>query len=219
MGKRPTAFDATVFDGASLFDAAEAISERFGRSRITVEYSKLRQRLDAFRADAGWRPATVNSVILSIDPRSEGQQRFEAMLRHSGFEPDVLYYRDAFVSLPPGRSPNDGGPRSPVSVAARVAYIAGLMARYPATQFIVVTHSFELHGPLTDLAQRNAEGKVGLAYFASLLDFRWRLAGLLDGNLGITFFDLDPYGQELVGIDLVGKEHEPGDSRLGLSRF
>ena len=210
---------ATVVDGASLFDAAEAIGDRFGRSKVTVDYTKLNERLANLRSLAGWNPATVSTILLSIDPSSEGQQRFQSMLKHAGFEPDVVYFRDAFVSLPPGRSPADASAKSTVSLASRITYIAGLMARYPSSEFLVITHSFELHGPLLDLADRLNQGKVGLAYFGSLLDYRWRLAGLMDGKLNINFFDLDPYGHELVGVELVAKASDPQQFRSGLKRF
>ena len=214
-----TSHHATVVDGASLFDAAEAIGDRFGRSKVTVDYTKLNERLADLRRQANWNPATVSTIMLSIDPNSEGQQRFQSMLKHAGFEPDVVYFRDAFVSLPPGRSPADASAKSTVSLASRITYIAGLMSRYPSSEFLVITHSFELHGPLLDLADRLNQGKVGLAYFGSLLDYRWRLAGLMDGKLNIEFFDLDPYGHELVGVELVAKVSDPQQFRSGLKRF
>lgn len=210
---------ATVVDGASLFDAAEAIGDRFVRSKVTVDYTVLNECLAKMRQEAGWYPAAVSTILLSIDPNSEGQQRFQSMVKHAGFEPDVVYFRDAFVSLPPGRSPADASAKSTVTLASRLTYIAGLMARYPSSEFLVVTHSFELHGPLLDLADRLNPGKVGLAYFGSLLDYRWRLAGLMDGKLGIEFFDLDQYGRELVGVELDGRANDHQQFRSGLKRF
>jgi len=214
-----TSHHATVVDGASLFDAAEAIGNRFGRSKVTVDYTKLNERLADLRRQEGWSTATVSTILLSIDPNSEGQQRFQTMLKHAGFEPDVVYFRDVFVSLPPGKSPADTSAKSTVTLASRLTYIAGLMARHPSSAFLVVTHSFELYGPLLDLAERLDQGKVGLAYFGSLLDYRWRLAGLMDGKLGIKFFDLDPYGQELVGVELISKATDQQQFRSGLKRF
>jgi hypothetical protein len=214
-----TSLDATILDGASLFDAMEILGERFSRSQIKLDYGKLRQRLDALRREADWRPATLSTILLSLDPASEGQQRFMTMLNHSGFEPDVIHFRDAFASLPPGRSPGEAATKSQVSLAARIAYIAGLMLRHPDPHFLVVSHSFELCGPLTDLARRLPKGKVGLAYFGTLLDYRWKSAGLFDGQLGIEFFDLDEWGQELVGIELISRPGAQSDARTGLARF
>jgi hypothetical protein len=68
--------DPTIIDGPSLFEAAEIIAERFGRQRVTVDYPKLKQRLDAIRREQGWRPASSTTIMLSLDPASEAQQRF-----------------------------------------------------------------------------------------------------------------------------------------------
>jgi hypothetical protein len=219
MAKSKPALDPTIVDAASLFDASEAIAERIGRNKVTIDYGKLRECLDSLRTGHGWRPGSPNEILLSIDPNSEGQQRFHSMLRHSGFEPDLLHFRDTFVSVPPGRSPNEMTGKSIVSLAPRIAYITGLMARHTDTHFLVVSHSFELYGPLADLSQRVPNGKVGIAYFASLLDFRWKAAGLLDGKLEVTFFDLDPFGSDLMGVDLTGRPSSGIDTRAGLSRF
>lgn len=225
---KTTSFDPTILDGASLYDAGVVIAERFGRTKVTLEYSKLCKRLNDLRATAGWREASLSPILLSINPNSEGQQRFQSMLRHSGFEPDVIHYRDTFVSLPPGRSPSEatGKPIKPMaSLAPRIAYIAGLIALHADSdpQFLVVSHSFELYGPLTDLAHRVRKGKVGIAYFASLLDYRWKATGLLDkeqgGDGSVKFFDLDPYGKELLGVDLGGAASAHTEARAGLSRF
>ena len=215
----PNAHYATVVDGASLFDAADAIGERFGRAKITIDYTRLHKRLQELRQLSGWHPSTINSIVLSMDPSSEGQQRFQSMLRHSGFEPDVVYFRDAYVSLPPGRNPSDAAAKSAVSLAPRIAYIAGLMARFPTSEFLVVSHSYELCGPLVDLAERMQRGRVGLAYFGSLLDYRWRLAGLMEKKLPIDYFDLDEFGQELIGVDLIGRVSSEHQAYSGLKQF
>ncbi len=201
----------TLVDGHSLFGAAEAIGSRFGRPKVTIDYAALYERLSLLRTAAEWEPASINPITLSIDPASEGQQRFLSMVKHSGFEPDTVFYRDVFVSLPPGRTPNESDAKSPVSLASRINYIIGLMARHPGSQFLVVSHSFEHYWPLIDLASRLEKGKVGLAYFGSLLDFRWRLAGLLDNRdekLPIEFFDLDNFAFDLMGVELTTKSRD-----------
>ncbi len=214
-----TSLDPTLIDAASLFDASEVIAERAGRAKVTIDYTKLRACLDSLRVEHMWRPATLNTILLSIDPNSEGQQRFQSMLRHAGFEPDVVHYRDTYVSVPPGRSPNEMSGKPVVSLAPRIAYIAGLMSRHPAAHFLVVAHSFELFGPLSDLRHRMPEGKVAIAYFASLLDYRWKAAGLFDGKVDIEFFDLDPFGDELLGVDLESGPSSTREARSAFSRF
>ena len=217
---KANSLDTTVLDGASLFSAVEAIGDRFSRSRITLDYSKLRQRLDDCRLHARWRPACLNTMLLSLDPASEGQQRFTSMLEHSGIEPDVVHYRNAFVSLPPGKSPAESVAKSQVSLCARIAYICGLMVQHPDSHFLVVSHSFELCDPLSDLARRiGRHGKVGLAYFGSLLDYRWKATGVLDEQGGVEFFDLDNWGEDLLGVELIGRPDTRGGDRAGLARF
>ena len=214
-----SSLDPTLIDAASLFDASEVIAERAGRAKVTIDYTKLRACLDSLRRDHGWRPATLNTILLSIDPSSEGQQRFQSMLRHAGFEPDIVHFRDTFVSVPPGRSPNEMSGKPVVSLAPRIAYIAGLMARHPTAQFLVVSHSFELFSALTDLRHRMPDGKVAIAYFGSLLDYRWKAAGLFDGKVDFEFFDLDPFGDELMGVDLGTRPSTAREVRSVFSRF
>ncbi|MGO8753356.1 MAG: hypothetical protein ACLQNE_46055 [Thermoguttaceae bacterium] len=207
-------------DGISLHGAQELLSERYARNRVSIDYTRLIATLNHFREEEGWKPATTTTMHLSADPSSEGSQRFQTMLRHAGIELDVIHYRDTFVSLPPGRSPAESSSKPISSFASRLTYVAGLMARFPDSQLLIVSHAFELCGPLVDLARRLSGGRVGIAYFASLLDYRWRLAGLLDGKLqNVDFCDLDPYGKDLVGIDLVGQAPPGTDIRNGLSRF
>lgn len=207
----------TVVDDASLFHAAHVIGERFGRT-IGIDYPRLHKRLQELRQQTGWHPSTINSVVLSVDPSSEGQELFQSMLRRSGFEPDVVCFRDAHASPAPGRN-SYVSVKSPISLASRIAYIAGLMAGYPTSEFLVVSHSFELYGPLVDLAKRMEFGRVGLAYFGSLLDYRWRSAGLMEKKLGIDYFDLDKFGQEIVGVDLVGRMASEFRAHSGLKQF
>jgi hypothetical protein len=216
------ALDATVVDAASLFDAGEFLSEQFSR-RVTVDYPRLKELLDRLRLNEGWRPADRTTILVSWDPNSEGQRKFHGMLQHADYETDVSHYRDSFASLPPGRTPGEFSNSKPLkSFAARLAYISGLMARYPESHFLVVTHSFELFSPLTDLARRFAEGghgKAGIAYFGTLMDYRWKSAGLFEQDSPIKFFDLDKYGQELVGFELLRREQGGRESQAGLSRF
>jgi hypothetical protein len=216
------ALDVTVVDAASLFDAGEFLSEQFSR-RVTVDYPRLKELLDRIRVADGWRQSARTTILVSWDPNSEGQRKFHGMLQHAGFETDVSHYRDSFASLPPGRTPAEFSNNKPLkSFAARLAYIAGLMARYPDSHFVVVTHSFELFPPLIDLARRFADegnGKVGVAYFASLMDYRWKAAGLFETDSTVKLFDLDPYGEELVGFELVRRGRAERDNQAGLSRF
>jgi hypothetical protein len=144
----------------------------------------------------------MDLALVSIDTKSDTQGRFIAALERFGYTVDPIDFRHAFVSMPPGRHPGDDGERSIISIAPRIAYIAGLLASSPDAQLLVVSHSFEIVAPLQDLARKAQKGRVGIAYFASLIDFRFKTSGLLDRNLrqgGVEFFDLEESLPELFG--------------------
>jgi hypothetical protein len=220
MAKQP--IDHTIVDGASLYDAADFLAERFGRERVTIDFSRLRERLNEARTQFGWRPTTSNTILLSIDTNSEGPRRFMEMLKHAGFDPDASHYRQTFISPPPGRNQIDASAKPITSLSSRISYIAGLMARHKGAQLLVVSHAFELYGPLIDLQRRldsEGKGRVGIAYFSSLMDQRWKSTGLMDKKSGIEFFDLEDYSDELVGLELTDRSTPTADDRVGLSRF
>jgi hypothetical protein len=138
------------------------------------------------------------------------------------FEVDVFYYRDNFVSTPPGRHPaeffdKDKGLRPFISLAPRLAYAIGRQCRFPEPQVLVLTHCFELYYPLAHLARSTPRARVGLVYFSSLLDHRWKLTGLFDSDSPIFFFDLDPFASEILGgIELTGPKAAPEPKRSGV---
>jgi hypothetical protein len=204
--------DPTIFDSNSLFDAAEFLAKRGKRERVNIDYTKLGACLEGWRATHGWRPSSMKSVLLATNPASDGQRRFIAILRQAGFTPDEIHYRDAFVSTPPGISPSEVSAEAMVeSLAARISYILGLVARHDDVQVLVVSHAFELYGPLCDLARRFPKGKVGLAYFRSLLDYRWRPIVREDQiqSAGIQFMDLEPFARDLFGVDTFDSSAPP----------
>jgi len=76
---------------------------------------------------------------------------------------------------------------------------------------------------MLNFAQRNERARVGLAFFGSLLDYRWKQGGLFDSENPIEFFDLDDHSAELLGgIDLSGRARSQvaaSPSGSGLSRL
>jgi hypothetical protein len=144
----------------------------------------------------------MDLAIVSVDPKSDMQGRFIAALERFGYTVDPVDFRHAFVSMPPGRHPGDDGERSVISVASRISFLAGLLARSNDAQLLVVTHSFEVFPALQELARRTPNGRVGIAYFSSLIDFRFRSTGLLDNKPlqgGVQFYDLEDALPELFG--------------------
>lgn len=196
-------FSANVLDGPSLFQAAtEGMPGRFGTERLSVDYSSMHAALARWRIEAGWDPAKLNTLLLAIDPDSTSQKKFRQHVAGDGYVPKNVDYREAYVSLPPGRRIADANSPPITTMAADIAYIAGVATSFASVQLLVVTHAFEVARPLNSLAKRVEGARVGLAYFEGLLDPRWRTAGLLDGKMGIEFFDLTPHAQQIVGVDL-----------------
>jgi hypothetical protein len=128
---------------------------------------------------------------------------------------DPVDFHDAFVSLPPGQLPGEGaGYRSIISFAPRIAYMAGLLAKSPESQLLVVTHSFDVYWPLLQLAQRLTRGGVALAYFSSMLDYRWRRVFASQPSSGgnkVRFYDLQDSLFELLGA----RDTQASERQLG----
>jgi hypothetical protein len=194
-----------VIDCASLFSVADATAKLHDVQRYNFNYTLLRQRLADARKELGFGPAETNLAIVSVDPSSDPQMRFVDALGKLGYEVDAVDFHDAFVSLPPGQLPGpESGYRSIISFAPRMAYLAGLLAKSPDSELLVVTHSFDVYWPLQTMARRLTRGRAGLAYFSSMLDFRWRrtidktAAQSSSGSI-VKFYDLQGSLFELLG--------------------
>ena len=202
-------------DCASLFSVADATAKLHDVQRYNLNYGALRQKLADARKDLGFAPAETDLAMVSLDPSSEPQRRFVDAIAKLGYEVDAVDFHDAFVSLPPGQLPSEeSGYRSTISFAPRIAYLAGLMAKSQDSQLLVVTHSFDVYWPLQALARRLPRGGVALAYFSSMLDFRWRRIfasqSSPNGN-GVKFFDLQDSLFELLGArDTTSTERPTG---------
>jgi hypothetical protein len=193
----------SVCDCPSLFSASEAIAKRFDIQRASLDYGVLRRQMASIRSQYGWGPSEMDLAIVSIDSKSDTQARFIAALERFGYTVDPVDFRHAFVSMPPGRQPGEDGERSVISVASRITFLAGLVARSSDAQLLVVSHSFEVFPALQELARRTPHGRVAIAYFSSLIDFRYRSTGILDRKGapqgGVQFYDLEEALPELFG--------------------
>lgn len=216
-----------LLDMHSLREATDVL---VSEERVSIDFGNLKSILEnvpaAHKWEArGWVDTELHIASLSIDTKSEAQQRLsEALGRH--FEVDESYYRDNFVSTPAGRHPaevfdKEKGLRPFISLAPRLAYAIGRLSRYDEPQVLVVTHCFELFYPLVHLAQSNQGARVGLAFFSSLLDHRWKQAGLLTEGSPIDFFDLDPFASQILGgIQLTERRAaQPPPKRTGIDRL
>jgi hypothetical protein len=191
-----------AIDCASLFSVADATAKLHDVQRYSFNYSILRQRLIEARKTLGFAPSDTDLAIVSVDSNSESQRRFIEAIAKQGYEVDPVDFREAFISLPPGQLPGEEtGYRSTISFAPRIAYLAGLLAKSPDSQFLVVTHSFDVYWPLQELAKRlDRTGGVAIAFFSSMLDFRLRRILLSKSDLGpVKFYDLQDSLFELIG--------------------
>jgi len=217
------ASNVTLVDTSSLFHAGEAIAEFSGdKLRVAPRYDALRRCLDRCRLEENWPRSTVNVALAAIDPANQQQQRFVDAVRHAGFDVDVVSFWDAFPSTPPSFSRPDADARRTVSFAPRIAYIAGLLARHPAASLLVVSHAFELYGPLLDLSHRTQGHNVGVAYFRALLEPRWqKVEALTEGvnNDSLKFFNLDQHSQDIFGISLDKSHDTTMEARASFTRF
>lgn len=220
---KPAQQNVNLVDCSSLLEVGEAIAAAEQLDRVQLDYPKLYERLQKQRAMKGWATADISIALVSANEESEGQLRFTGMLKRSGFETDVSVYRDNFVSLPAGRKPADfydpnrekQRQRPLISLASRLAYAMGLLARHDKPQVIVVSHAFELYWPMLNLAERNKQARVGLAYFGEFLDYRWKNA-LIEVQPLITFFDLTENSAELLGgVDLGRPAATQGRASIG----
>lgn len=205
----------TVYDGPSLYAASEAIAKRFDQQQAKLDYAELKRLAGHCHARDGRGPSQMDLAIVSVDRKSDSQDRFTTALERLSFTVKRVDYRNAFVSVPPGRHPGDNGERSVISLASQITYIAGRLSHVPDAQLIVVSHSFEILEPLQDLARNATKGLVGIAYFSSLIDFRFQTAGFLDPKPhqqgGVRFYDLDRSLNELFG----GQSVTPTERQTG----
>ncbi len=192
-----------AIDCASIFSVQDATAKLHDVQRYNFNYAGLRQKLADARKQLGFAPVETNLAIVSLDPSSDPQRRFVDALSKMSYEVDPVDFHDAFVSLAPGQLPGEGsGFKSIISFAPRIAYLAGLLAKSPDSQLIVVTHSFDVYWPLQQLAGQLTRGGVALAYFSSLLDYRWRRAFASQppgGGNKVKFHDLQDSLFELLG--------------------
>ena len=221
MARVPAAH-LTMVDTASLFHAGEAIAIESGsEKRLSPRYDVLLRKLCEFRSLKGWPKADLNLALAAIDRGNPQQQRFVEALRRAGFDVDAVDFRDTFPSVPPSLSRKDEGRPAP-SFSARIAYIAGLLARHPEGSLLIVTHAVELLPLLSDLTGRLKGGRVAVAYFDCLLESRWRrLKEMQLGEPGLVpeLYDLDEAMQEIFGVDVFTTTDSATEVRAGLNRF
>lgn len=179
-----------IIDGSSLFFACDVLAERYGLSKVNINYECLANVLTDYRTQSGMSKADKSIICLSSDPKSEGQRRFVDMLEKVGYTINFNYFRNTYISKSPGAIVD----KPITSLSYKINYILGLLNTYKDIEIVVITHMFEVYDALFDL-QRRSKAKVGLMYFEDLLDYRWK-------NKNVPIFDLNNVFEDLCGIKI-----------------
>lgn len=191
-----------LLDGSALFCACETIAEKNNVEKININYTNLSKVLRDFRKENNWPDATDSSIMLAINLESDRQIRFCEMLKTSGFIPHPVEFRNAVISNPAGKAIPPQFKKVMCGFTTSLAYSMGLLSRQANSSLIIASHAFELYEPLYDFVNRG--GKACLAFFGSMLDYRWHNTDLfIADNSPLQFLDLEEFSKGLVGIDLL----------------
>lgn len=192
-----------IFDCLSIFDTIENLP------RFIADPSKLPQTANFdYRACQGvlgnarvqnkFQVAQGTIALATVDPSSEGQSRFIAALARLGILVEAVDFRNASVTT---RLREDGERNFSATVGPEIAYVIGLLAGRPSPEVVVVSRVFEVFAPLMDFTT-NRGGKAAIAFFKRFMDPRFGISGLFEQDFPIRFIDLEPFSQELLGLEL-----------------
>jgi hypothetical protein len=213
----PSASHVNLIDAASLFAISECLKQegRMGDS-LQFRYSPLLIQLAKYRRDvAKWPEADLNLAPVTLDLRNEKQIKFLKALDAMGITTNPTDYRQSFVSAI-GIYAQDFQRGLFPSVATQLAYTLGLLAGRKGTDVVIVTGVFDIYVPLKDYVSTRRGGKASLAFFKRFLDPRWEQVGLVGGDSGIGFLDLEPFAEDLLGLKLPNESTQP---KSGLERL
>jgi hypothetical protein len=194
-----------LLDTASFHFGLESLADYVNQDSVRLNFSAMADVLRECRQQVGFAPASQSVVYAAVDLESEAQQRLGKSWRAAGFDFVELDYRDCSPSLTAGENPSrsdDGPRRSRVgAMVPQISYALGTLRQFEQPEVVVLSHAFDFYSPMTALAASGA--KVCLAYFRTILDRRWMgRADVLSENSDITFFDLDPFAEQLIGHPL-----------------
>lgn len=209
-----------ICDGLSLFEVAERLSEEHSVGRPALDYGVLHEVLEELRADAGWKPSQQSFLQLSYDPRladdprkASGQQRFLEAIGRTQFKVDPIDFRSLYVSVAPGIDPKQLNVRPVQSIASRLAYTVGRLARHKDAQVLIVTHGYELAYPLIQMKRAAPGARVALAHFEAYIDRRWMHAREELQAEGVELFYMDDFIDELFNLNIHTEPEPPRRER------
>ncbi len=198
MTRKQDKIAVELVDAASIHHMLAAIAQRTTHEHLRMNFPALSRCLRDYMTtlDANARQLQA-TVFAAVDPSSEAQQRLAQSWTVAGFRFLGIDFRACSMSAPP----TEPSLRVTTShMVAPICYALGTLRRYDKPTVIVLGHSFEYAGPLSELAKEGAT--VGLACFRSVLDPRWEKSGLvLAPKAPIRFFDLDDASKDLIGVE------------------
>lgn len=197
-----TPFLTLLVCAPSVFAFWQAAKDSGHRVHGNPDYQSL---LDVLQTHFPNRVFDPKLAFVAINLEKESQKKFSGFLHHLGFLVDITDFRDAFIL--PDRT------TSYQRLSTRITYVAGLLA-HKKPHLVVVTDAFDVYYPLLDIVQ-NRGGEATVAFFRSGLETRWERVGLFSEESPIKFVDLDPYAQEIIGVDLKSKK-DSGARKGGL---
>lgn len=180
----------TLVDGQSTFSAFSRLRLALPTGCSELNYHHLRKTCDAIRNQNGFGDANLTVASFSFDLNSTSQAKFQTAISHAGYRVDPVDFRLATVTTVASQSDATSGPPRVQSLASRIANLLGKLSVQSSLKLLVVSNSFELAGALQELAG-NRESQVGLAFFDSLLDERWRRIGIGTSRSSIQYLPLD----------------------------
>ena len=223
QGVRATRLD--IFCCPSIFDVVDAVRQL--RSITGPEtgpppnfsYRDCFELLRESRESLGFSPAENCLAFASVDPDSEGQDRFITAISRLDILVEPINFRDASVTLPIREG--DKSERHYVrTLAPDITLILGLLLgraeeRKSKPSAIIVTRAFELFRALEFFVDRG--GEAAIAFFRRYMDPRFGLAGLFETSSKIRFIDLEPHSERILGCDLRQLSANPRGRSRGIS--
>jgi len=198
-----------IYDCGSIFAVVESLKPPASVASLSADgarspnfdYQASKAILEKARGDLQFGPAQSALAVATIDPDSDGQQRFVKALGHLDILVECVDFRHATVTAPLWSDGERQEQKYLTTLGPSIAYVLGLMAGRNSPEVVIVTRVFEVYEPLLDFVTVRG-GKAAVAFFRRFLDPRWAINGLFDTDGPVKFIDLDPSSEELLGVDV-----------------
>lgn len=170
----------TIIDANSLYSITKI------HEKTKTNYENLKLVCEIVRNENGMNPSDRTDIYMYRDPSNMDQQRFVTYLNKINMNPTQFNINRGYIT-----PPLDFKEKDYTSMVPKIAYALGLLSKYETANILIISHSSELLDFIYDLDKRLTKGKLGIAFFHSLLKKNKK-----------DFINLDPYSKEILGIDL-----------------